>query len=295
VPDAEQREMRTVTRRRKKLTGERVRLQNQLESLLEEGRIKLSSVITDLLGASGQRILQALAAGETNAARLAQLGDGRLKCTAEELADAVTGQLTTTQRRILRQFLDHLAFIDKQIEELTEMAAELMRPYEEVVGRLLQVPGIRMIAAQQILAEVGPRAAAFPSAAQFSSWVGACPGKEESAGENHSSKCAGGNRYLRATLCQVAQAAVRTKNSIFQKKFRRLKPGRCYAKAIWAVAHHMCIVLWNMLHKGTPYVEMGQPTTPQAAKRRMQRIARECRAFGYAVEFKPLKPEGVAA
>lgn len=295
VPDAEQREMRTVTRRRKQLSSERIRLHNHLESLLEQGRIKLSSVVTDLLGSSGQRILHALAAGESDPGKLAQLGDQRLKCTQEKLAEAVTGQLTWMQRAVLQQILRQLSLIDVQIEELTQLAAELMKPYEEVVLRLVQVPGIRVVAAQQILAEVGPRAASFPSAGQFASWVGACPGKEESAGENHSSRCAKGNRYLRGTLCQVAQAAVRTKNSVFQQKFRRLVPKLGYAKTIWAIVRHLCVVLWNMLHKGMPYLEKGQATTFQAAKRRMQRIIRECRALGYAVELKPLVPEAVLA
>lgn len=294
VPDAEQREMRLVTRRRKQLMRDRVRLQNQLESLLEESRIKLSSVISDLLGASGKRILGALARGVADPAELAALGDERLRCSREELADALTGPLSVLQQRILRQFLNQLAGIEQQTEELDRMAAELMKPHEEVILRLVEVPGIRLVAAQQIIAEAGPHAASFPSAARFSSWVGACPGREESAGENHSSRCAKGNRYLRATLCQAAQAAVKTKNSIFQQKFRRLLPKLGYVKAIWAIVHHLCKVIWNMLHRGTPYIEKGQATTPQAAKRRLQRILREARALGYVVELKP-KPEAAVA
>ncbi len=224
VPEAEQRQMRMVTRRRVQLVRDRVRVQNQLESLLEEARIKLDSVISDLLGASGLRILGALAKGETDPKQLAALADARLKCSDAELVDALTGQVSEIQRRILKQHLDHVSQIDTQLGELILLAAEGMRRHESAVARLVMIPGIRVVAAQQIVAEAGPSASAFASAAQFSSWIGVCPGREESAGKNHSSRCPKGNMYLRRVLCQVAQAAVKTKNSFFQQKFQKLLP-----------------------------------------------------------------------
>jgi hypothetical protein len=158
---------------------------------------------------------------------------------------------------------------------------------------LVQIPGIRVLAAQQIVAEAGPQANAFPSAAQFSSWIGVCPGREESAEENHSSRCAKGNTYLRRVLCQAAQAAVRTKNSFFQLKFQRLLPKLGYAKAIWAMARHLSVVIWKILHDGAQYEEHGLPTTPKAAKRRVQILTQQLRALGYSVELNPLNPEAV--
>jgi len=295
VPHAAQRQMRTVTRRRTQLTRDRVRIQNQLESLLEETRIKLSSVVTDLLGTSGLRILTALGQGETDPAKLAAMGDARLQCGPAELADALTGSVSEIHRRLLQQHLAHLALIDAQMEELSLLAAGAMRQHSDAVIRLVKIPGIRVLSAQQIVAEAGPQASAFPSAAQFSSWIGVCPGREESAGENHSSHCAKGNTYLRRVLCQAAQAAVRTKNSFFQQKFQRLLPRLGYAKAIWAMARHLSVVIWKILHGGAQYEERGLPTTPQAAKRRMQRITQQMRAIGYSVEFKPLKTEAVLA
>jgi transposase len=295
VPDAAQRQMRTVTRRRTQLTRDRVRIQNQLESLLEETRIKLSSVVTDLLGSSGLRILTALGRGETDPAKLAAMGDARLQCEPAELADALTGSVSEIHRRLLQQHLAHLALIDAQMEELSLLAADAMRQHSDAVIRLVKIPGIRVLSAQQIVAEAGPQASAFPSAGQFSSWIGVCPGREESAGENHSSHCAKGNTYLRRVLCQAAQAAVRTKNSFFQLKFQRRLPRLGYAKAIWAMARHLSVVIWKILHEGAQYEERGLPATPQAAKRRMQRITQQMRAIGYAVEFKPLKTEAVLA
>jgi transposase len=295
VPDAEQRQMRTVTRRRTQLTRDRVRIQNQLESLLEETRIKLSSVVTDLLGSSGLRILAALGQGETDPAKLAAMGDARLQCAPAELADALTGSVSEIHRRLLQQHLAHLALIDAQMEELSLLAADAMRQHSDAVIRLVQIPGIRVLAAQQIVAEAGPQASAFPSAAQFSSWIGVCPGREESAGENHSSHCAKGNTYMRRVLCQAAQAAVRTKNSYFQQKFQRLIPKLGYAKAIWAMARHISVVIWKILHDGAQYEERGLPTTPQAAKRRIQRLTKQLRALGYSIELKPLSPKAVVA
>jgi transposase len=180
------------------------------------------------------------------------------------------------------------------MEEVSRMAADSMREHSDaVVARLIGIPGIRVLSAQQIVAEAGPRASAFPTAAQFSSWIGVCPGSKESAGENHSSACAKGNAFLRRALCQAAQAAVRTKNSFFEQKFRRLLPRLGYTKAIWAIARHLSVVIWKVLHEGVQYIEYGLATSPQATKRRLQRIKRELLLLGYSNDLKPLAPEAV--
>jgi transposase len=200
VPDSEQREMRTLTRRHKQLAAQRIRIQNQVEALLEQGRIKLSSVISDLFGSSGRRILSALSQGKTDPEELADLGNARLKCGREVLKDALNGKLTRLQQKLLQQYLKQVEVVEEQIKDLAQWTAAAMQPYEEVVVRLTAIPGVQVTAAHQIIAEVGATAAAFASSSRFSSWVGACPGRKESAGENQSSRCARGNRYLRATL-----------------------------------------------------------------------------------------------
>ena len=293
VPDAEQRLMRSLTRRRTQLTRDRVRIQNQVESLLEETRLKLSSVVSDLFGASGLRILAAVAQGETDPVKLATLADARLRCSPEQLAEALTGVVNDIHRRLLQQHLAHWRLIQEQMEELSELAARSMHAYADAVSRLVKVPGIRVLSAQQIIAEAGPRASAFACAAQFSSWIGVCPGREESAGENYSTRCAKGNAYLRRVLCQAAQAAVKTKNSFFQQKFRRLLPRLGYVKAVWAIARHLSVVIWKILHEGVQYIEYGLATTPQAAKRRLQRIKRELRSLGYSGQLTRLSIEAV--
>jgi transposase len=290
VPDAEQREIRLLARRRVQWIHDRVRLQAQLECLLEECDIKLSSVITDLFGASGRRILDALAAGQLDPAELASLGDGRLKCTAQQLSDALQARLTANQREILRMCLEQLKLIDSQLETITHLIARAVQPHQDAILRLCQVPGIRVIAAQQILAEIGPDAKAFPTSGQLSSWAGVCPGQQDSAGDNHSGRCAKGNRFLRSIVCQCAQAAVKTNHSWFQTTFRRLLPRLGFPKAIWAIAHHLMRLIWKILHEGDQYQERGLQTSPQAIRRRLQRLRKECLALGY-----DLQPTAVAA
>ena len=224
VPDGEQRIWRSMTRMKLQLTRDRVRLQNQIECLLEEMRIKLSIVLSDLLGASGLRMLLALAEGETDPKKLAQLGDQRLQCTEEQLVDALTGRAQPMHREMLALQLERLQLIDTQIAKLNGMIAQAMKPHQEAVMRLAEVPGLGVDSAQQIIAEVGVQASTFPSAAELTSWVGTCPGKDESAEQNHSSRSAKGNKYLRRVLNQAAHAAVKNKGSYFQAVFRRLLP-----------------------------------------------------------------------
>ena len=293
VPDAEQRLWRTMTRGKHQLIRDRIRLQNQMEALLEEARIKLSGVISDLLGVSGRRILQALAEGQTDPVKLAEFGDDRLRCSKEELRDALTGSPEPVHLQLLKLFLERLQLLDRQIEELDRMAAAALNKHEEAVIRLAQVPGFGVDSAQQVIAEAGVDAESFPSAGQFSSWVGTCPGTEESAEQNHSSRSPKGNRFMRRILNQAAQAAVKKKGGHFQSVFRRLLPRLGYKGAIWAIAHRLGRLVWKILHDGISYVEQGAETNPQAKKRRAQKLAQALRKLGYSVSLTPIHPEPI--
>jgi len=287
IPEPEQRAWRMVTRGRLQLTRERVQLQNQIESLLEEGRIKLSSVITDLLGASGRRILRAMAKGETDPQVLAALGDDRLKCGVPAQVDALTGVRGDIHCRLLAQHLDRIELIDGQIGELDQLAATQMQTYQDVVRRLIEIPGIGATAAQEILSEIGPEAAAFPSAPQLASWIGVCPGSNESAGENHSGRSAKGNRFLRRLLCQAAQAAARTNGSHLQSVFKRLIVRLGYVKAVWAIAHRICKIVWKVLHKGARFVEFSEARNPKAIQRAINHHLKALRRLGYTIPAAP--------
>jgi transposase len=290
VPEAEQRAWRTMTRSKQQLVRDRVRLQNQLEALLEEMRIKLSSVISELLGLSGRRILQALAAGESDPVQLAALGDRRLKCSKAELADALNGHPEPLHLEILRLYLERLELLDRQIDALDQMTATALRRHSDAVMRLAAVPGFGADSAQQIIAEVGADAKAFPSAAQFASWVGTCPGSQESAEQNHSSRSPKGNRFLRRILTQAAQAAAKKKGCHFQSVFWRLMPKLGYNGAIWAIAHRLCRLVWKILHEGVAYIEQGAEPGPQVKKQRAQKLTKALRKLGYQVTIIPTTP-----
>jgi transposase len=290
VPDAEQRCWRTLTRTKYQLTRDRVRLQSQLESLLEECQIKLSSVVSDLLGASGRRILRAIADGETDVARLKDLGDRRLRATDNELMDALNGELYPLHRNLLKLYLQRLDLIEAQIANLDSMIAEAMKAHEEAIVRLAELPGLGIDSAQQIIAEIGPHAAAFPSAGQLASWVGVCPGRQESAGESSSNRSAKGNRSMRRLLNQLAHAAVRKRDSYMQIVFTRLSVRLGYAKAVWAIAHRLCRLIWKVLHDGIRYVERGPAVSAITLKRRRQRLVTQLKKLGYDVQLIPATP-----
>src|SRR5256886_6437814 len=218
VPDAEQRLWRTVMRRKYQLTRNRVQLQNQLESLLEECHIKLSSLVSDLLGASARRMLKALADGETDPAALASLADKKLRATPTQLCDALGActELNPVYRRLLKMFLEELQLIDQQIGQLDQEMATLLGQHQAAVERLAEVPALGVDSAQRLIAELRATAATFLSAKQLSSWVGACPGDEESAGVSKSHRSPKGNRHMRRILNQCANAAAKSKGTIFE-------------------------------------------------------------------------------
>jgi transposase len=278
-----------VVRRKLQLTSNRVQLQNRLESLLEEAHLKLSSLVSDLLGASARRILQAVADGETSPARLAALASQRLRATPEQLSDAL-GACTTLHpvyRRLLGLTLEELRVLEDHLDQLDQELARLLRAHQAGVQRLAEVPGLGVDSAQQIIAEVGAAAATFPSAKHLSSWVGACPGDEESAGVNASHRSPKGNRQMRRLLNQAANAAVKTKGSIFELVYRRLVPRLGHAQAIGAVAHRLCRLTWKILHQGVRYEERGPAVLARRTQRRAAKMIRELRSLGYSVELAP--------
>jgi len=286
VPDAEQRLCRTVTRTKYQLRRNKVRLQNQLEALLEEAHIKLSSLVSDLLGASARRMLKALADGETDPGALAALADQRLRATSAQLRDALGActELNPVYRRLVRMALEDLQLIEQQIGQLDQEIASLLRQHQDAVERLAEVPGLGVDSAQQIIAEVGPKVATFPSAKDLSSWVGACPGDEESAGVNRNKRSPKGNRQMRPILNQAANAAVKHKGSIFEIVYRRLVARLGHNKTIGAIAHRLCQLIWILLHRGVRYEERGPAVSEKSRRARTSRMIHTLRKLGYRVE-----------
>lgn len=296
VPDREQRLWRTVTRRRYQLTQNRVQLHNRLESLLEEAHIKLSSLVSDLLGVSARRMLHALAEGETNPLALAALADHRLRATEAQLCDALGActELNGVYRRLLKMALEELLLIEQQRDKLEQEMATLLRQQQEAVQRLAEVPGLGVNSAQQIIAEVGATAATFASAKNLASWVGACPGDQESAEVCYSHRSPKGSRHMRRILNQAAHAAVKMKGSIFQIMYRRLVSRLGHMQTIGAIAHRLCRLIWLILHQGVRYEERGPSVSQRSQYQRTQKMIRELRKLGYRVESLSVVPNAPA-
>lgn len=292
VPDTEQRLWRTVTRRKQQLTRNHVRLQNQLESLLEECHIKLSSLVSDLFGVSARRMLKALADGETDPAALVTLADQRLRATPAQLVDALgaCAELNPVYRRLLGLVLEELRFIEQQMAQLDQEISSLLSQHQDAVKRLAEMPGLGVDSAEQIIAEVGATAASFPTGKNLVSWVGACPGDEESAGVSRSHHSPKGNRNMRRLLNQCANAAVKLKGCIFQLLYRRLLPRLGHKQAIWAVAHKLCSLIWMILHRGIRYEERGPAVSERSKRVRTNRMVRILRKLGYQVEPPLVRP-----
>jgi transposase len=285
VPDAEQRLWRILSRTRQQLTRDRVRLYSQLEAFLEDARLKLGLCVTDLLGVSSLRMLRRIADGETDPVQLAKLADPNLKASQEQLIDALraVGTLAALQRHVLKMFLERTDLINSQIESLRQELGTALSEHQDAVVRLSKIPGLGPDSAQQIIAEVGPEAGTFASAKKLASWVGVCPGREESAEVSKSDRSPKGNCAMRRLLNQAANAAIKSKGSWLQIQYRRLVVRLGHNQAVWAIAHRLCRLVWIVLHRKEEYIEYGKERNKQAVKRRTDRQIRELRALGYQI------------
>ena len=265
-----------------------VRVRNQIEVLLEQAQIKLTSVVSDLLGQSGRRMLHALIHGLVDPVQLAALGDRRLHASPEQLADALSGRLTEAQRLVLQLYVQQIEQLEKHIADLDAALARALTPHQDAVRRLCEIPGVSVRSAQHMVAEVGPRAAAFASAGKLASWVAICPGQQESAGVSVSSRSAKGNWMMRRTLAQTAWAAVAIKGSEARRRFQAWRPRLGTQKAVWAVAHYQLRIIWKVLHDGVRYQ---QPDTEALSQRalvaRARRAVDQLRKLGYTISLTP--------
>ena len=230
-------------------------------------------------------MVKALAQGEKDPAQLAALADAGLQATPEQLRDALgaAATLDPERRSLLLMMLERLELIERQIAKLDTLMGSLLRKHSDAVARLAEIPGLGVDSAQQIIAEVGPQAAAFPSSGQLASWVGICPGREESAAVSKSDRSPKGNRAMRRILNQCANAAVKAKGSVFEVFYHRVVSRLGHKKAIWAVAHRLCRVAWIILHQCVRYHEHGPRPNLQAVRKRASRLAAQLRRLGYTI------------
>lgn len=257
VPERPQRELRDLTRQRSQLTAEQSRVSNRIHKTLEDANIKLGSVATDILGVSGREMIRALIGGEEDPNQLAELARRRLRNKLPELREALRGHLTDHHRFMLRQLMDHLDYLDRQIAAFDQRIEVLMRPFQGAIQRLMTMPGVGLLTAQNVLAEIGTDMSRFPTDQHLASWAAMCPGNRESAGKRKSGHTNHGNRWLRTALVQAAWAASHSKKTYMAAQYRRLAGRRGKKRAIVAVGHSMLVMMYHMLRDKVEYQELG--------------------------------------
>jgi transposase len=285
VPPAEIQELRDLTRTRKQLVGEMSRHTLRMQKTLEDANLKLTHVVSDILGTSGRAILTALIRGETDPERLAGLTTGRLKATRTELVDALHGHVTAHHRFMLELHLTQIEALETAIATLERHLDTAMIPFRDAVSRLTMMPGLSDTAARVLIAEIGPDMSRFPTPGHLVSWAGLCPRLDVSAGKRHSTRLRHATPWLKTTLVQAAWAATRKKDSYLRAQFVRLKSRRGPKKAIIAVAASMLTAAYFMLRDGAEYQDLGgRYFTDRDKQETTKRLLRRLRDLGVQVE-----------
>jgi transposase len=285
VPPAAIQELRDLTRSRKQLTREHTRHVQRLQKVLEDANIKLDSVITDLMGASGRAMMEAISRGETDAEKLAHLGSPRLKATHQQLVRALTGRITEHHRFMLRLHLAQADSVELAIEALDRRISEQLSPFRGEYERLQQIPGVAETAAAAIIAETGGDMSAFATSARLVAWAGLCPRLDESGGKRKSTRTRRQN-WIKTMLVQAAWAAIKQKGSYFRSLFLRLKARRGAKKAIVAVAASMLTAAYHIMRDGADYIELGPDFFRKRNREHTKiQLIRHLQRLGYQVQL----------
>jgi transposase len=289
VPPRPIRELRELTRYRKQLSQERAREAQRLQKVLEDAGIKLTSVVSDVLGKSARAMLEALLGGTHDPDVLAELARGRLRKKLPLLRQALTGFFSPIHRILVSEILAHLDYIEETIDRLSDEIEKAIAPFAQAVELLDTIPGINRRTAQVLISEIGVDMTRFPSEAQLASWAGLCPGNNESAGKHFSGKVRKGSRWLRQALVESAQVAARTKATYFSAQYSRIKGRHGHKKAIIAVAHSLLVVAYYVLLRNQPYVELGADyfLTRQRKESYRARLVEQLERMGYDVDLTP--------
>ena len=300
VPEEDIQELRSLMRTRKQLVREQTRHVQRIQKTLEEANIKLDSVISDIMGVSGRRMIEAMIAGVRNPHQLAALANRGIKASPKELYDALHGRLTEHHRFLLQLHLgqwDGLDVsiqqidqaVDGRIERMDEEAKDGQATFRALIVLLSSIPGVSVLSAITILAEIGRDMSRFPTAGHLIAWAGLCPGQNESAGKKKSSRLRKGAPWLKTMLVQCAWAAKRKKNSYYMAQFQRLKSRRGPQKAICAVAASILTAIYHMLKNGTPHHDLGADYFDRRSPEiKARRLVAQLSRLGFEVKLQPL-------
>jgi len=314
VPARPVRELRDLLRHRAQLASEKTREVNRIHKTLEDANVKLGSVATDIMGVSGREMIRAMIAGENDSSKLAELARRKLRGKIPELRVALEGKVGEHHRFMLKMHLEHVEYVEAQIELITKRVDGLMSEqqpredteppggethretscpsYKQGIEILRAVPGLEQTMIENILAEIGLDMSRFPSAAHISSWAGICPGNNESAGKRRSGKTTKGSRWLRRSLCQAAWAAARASGTYFSEQFKRIAARRGKKRAIMAVAHSLLVTIYHMLKEGTEYKELGAKWFDQINPEKLTRyFVKRLERLGHKVILEPVSAD----
>lgn len=273
IPPQAIRDLRDLTRRRRQVIGAATSERNRVQKVLEEANIKLSSVLSDIFGVSGQLILEKLLAGEADLTAIAGLAQRKARAKVPEILQSLEGhRLRDHHRTMLRLSLEHLAFLEHQIDTIDGEVFRLIEKegLQQPFDLLQSIPGVQQITAAALLAETGPDMSVFPTEGQLSSWIGICPGNRMSAGKNRSGAITRGNRWARTTLVECAWAAAAKKNCHLKERFHRLS-SRGRKPALIAIAHALAVIIHRTLTARVPYHEPDQPAPDERQRHRLIR------------------------
>jgi transposase len=290
VPPAEIRELRDLTRYRKRLIQTHAAENQRVQKVLEDAGIKLDSVAADVLGVSGRLMLRALIAGERDPETLAELAKGQLRKKIPMLREALRGSFHQRHATMLRITLDHLEHLESAIEQLDAEVDQVMVPFETARDRLDSITGIGKRAAECIIAEIGVDMSRFPTAAHLASWAGVCPGNNITGGKRRSGTTNRGNRWLGEILNQCALAASKTRDTYLAAQYWRLARRIGRKKAAVAVGHSILVICWHLLNKDCDYEDLGGDWFVRRndnAKRR-DHLIRQLHELGYGVNLTTL-------
>lgn len=288
VPPAPIRDLRDLTRYRKRQIEDRAQEVNRLHRLLEDAGLKLATVMTDVMGVSGRAMLDALLNGATDPIALADLARGRLRAKLPALQEALRGRFRPHHAFLVTQILAKIDFLDETIGRLTAEVDRQVAPFDAVVRRLMTIPGIGRTNAITVVAETGGDMAPFPTAAHLCSWAAMCPGHDESAGKRRPGKTREGNRYLRGALIEAGLASTRARDTALQARYYRIKRHRGHKKAVVAVGHQILEIAYYVMRDGVSYSELGAEYFARRDRARTtRRHVKELEALGYVVTLQP--------
>lgn len=285
VPEVHVQQLRALTRTRKQLVQEKTRHVQRIHKTLEDANVKLTSAISDIMGASGRAILQAMINGETKVSKLLKLIDTRIKASKKTLSEALQGRVTDHHRFLLKLHYEQVLQLEAAIASIDEQVEQALGPMNAQTELLQTMPGVSSVTAQVLISEIGCDMTRFPSAAHLVSWAGLCPRNDESAGKRRSTRVRHGTRWLKTQLVQAAWAAIRKHDSYLRAQFMRLKARRGPKKAILAVAASMLTAAFHMLRDGTVYHDLGATHFDRMNKEKLaNRLVRRLQHLGYQVD-----------